>query len=68
LKADFDEKTRAHENASMDSDTTDEKGDGSNQGSPDTKAETPQSKLRDLPPDKDPMGAGKRPAGDQRRE
>jgi hypothetical protein len=58
LKADFDEKTQAHEIASMDSDTKDEKGESNNQGSADTKVETPQSKLRDLPPDKDPMGTG----------
>jgi hypothetical protein len=45
----------------MDSESNDEKGDSSNQGSMETTAETPQSKLRDLPPDKDPMGAGGKP-------
>jgi hypothetical protein len=44
----------------MDSDSNDEKGDSNNQGSPEPTAETPQSKLRDLPPDKDPMGAGRK--------
>jgi hypothetical protein len=53
----------------MDSDSNNEKGDNSNQGTPEATAETPQSKLRDLPPDKDPMGASrKQPAGDQRGE
>jgi hypothetical protein len=61
LKPDFDEQIRAREIASMDSEINDEKGDNSNQGSRDTTVETPQSKLRDLPPDKDPMGAGGKP-------
>jgi hypothetical protein len=61
LKPDFDEKIPAHEIATMDSEQNDEKGESTNQGSRDTTGETPQSKLRDLPPDKDPMGAGGKP-------
>lgn len=61
MKPDFDENSRVREIASMDSDTKNETGDSSNQGPRDTTVETPQSKLRDLPPDKDPMGAGGKP-------
>lgn len=42
----------------MDAEPNDETGESTNQGSPEAAPETPQSKLRDLPPEKDPMGAG----------
>lgn len=44
----------------MDAEPNDETGESTNQGSPEAKPETPQSKLRDLPPEKDPMGAGRK--------
>ena len=44
----------------MDANPKDETGDSNNQGSPDVTVETPQSKLRDLPPEKDPMGAARK--------
>ena len=42
----------------MDAESNDETGESANQGSPEPTQEAPQSKLRDLRPEKDPMGAG----------
>ena len=60
MKRDFDGKTRAGENPRMDANPKDETGESNNQGSPEATVETPQSKVRDLPPEKDPMGAGRK--------
>ena len=43
----------------MDAEPNEETGDSTSQGSPEPTQEAPQSKLRDLPPEKDPMGAGR---------
>ena len=43
----------------MEAERNDETGDSTDQGSSETTQETPQSKLRDLRPEKDPMGAGR---------
>ncbi len=43
----------------MDSKREDESGERSGQSTPPPTTETPQSKLRDLRPEKDPMGAGR---------
>jgi len=43
----------------MEAEPSEESGDSTNQGGPEPSQETPQSKLRDLRPEKDPMGAGR---------
>jgi hypothetical protein len=43
----------------MDAESKDETGESTNPGSPEPTQETPQSKLRDLRPEKDPMGAAR---------
>lgn len=44
---------------SMDAEPNDKTGDSTNQGGQEPTQEAPQSKLRDLRPEKDPMGAGR---------
>lgn len=44
----------------MDSETNDESGEGTEQDMEETIEETPQFKLRDLRPEKDPIGAGRK--------
>jgi hypothetical protein len=41
----------------MDAEPNEETGESTNQGSPEPTQEAPQSKLRDLRPEKDPIGA-----------
>ncbi len=43
----------------MEAEPNEETGGSTNQGAPEPKKEAPQSKLRDLRPEKDPMGAGR---------
>jgi hypothetical protein len=43
----------------MDAEPNEETGDSADEGSPETTPEGPQSKLRDLRPEKDPMGASR---------
>jgi hypothetical protein len=43
----------------MESEPNKETGDSTNQGSREPIRESPQSKLRDLRPEKDPMGSGR---------
>ena len=43
----------------MEAEPTDETSESTSQGSPEPTQETPQSGLRDLRPEKDPMGAGR---------
>ena len=42
----------------MDPETNDESGESTEQATPEQTEETPQFKLRDLRPEKDPIGAG----------
>lgn len=55
----LDGKTQVNENPKMDAEPKEETGNSTDQGSTETVQETPQSKLRDLRPEKDPMGAGR---------
>jgi len=48
------------EKLKMDSETKDESGEGTEQDMEETIEETPQFKLRDLRPEKDPIGAGRK--------
>ena len=43
----------------MDAEPKEKTGESTNQGTQEPTRETPQSKLRDLRPEKDPMGAGR---------
>jgi len=43
----------------MDAEPKEKTGESTNQGTQEPTQETPQSKLRDLRPEKDPMGAGR---------
>ena len=43
----------------MEPERKEEKGEGSGQGTAGPSQEAPQTKLRDLRPEKDPMGAGR---------
>jgi hypothetical protein len=43
----------------MDSETKDETGESTEESTSETTEETPQLKLRDLRPEKDPIGAGR---------
>lgn len=43
----------------MNAEPKDKTGDSANKGTQEPTPETPQSKLRDLRPEKDPMGAGR---------
>ena len=43
----------------MEAERNEKTGEGTKQGTQETTPETPQSKLRDLRPEKDPMGAGR---------
>ena len=43
----------------MDAEPNEKTGESTNQGTQEPTQETPQSKLRDLRPEKDPMGAGR---------
>ena len=44
----------------MEAEPNDETGESAKHGSPEPASEAPQSKLRDLRPEKDPMGAARR--------
>ena len=44
----------------MDAETNDKTGEGADQDPPETTEETPRFKLRDLRPEKDPIGAGRK--------
>lgn len=55
----LDGQTRANENPKMDNEPKEETSDRTNRGTPEPTQEAPQSKLRDLRPEKDPMGAGR---------
>jgi hypothetical protein len=46
------------ENLKMDPETNDESGESTDQDTPEQTEEAPQFKLRDLRPEKDPIGAG----------
>ena len=43
----------------METEPNEETGKSTNQGSPEPAQETPQAKVRDLRPEKDPIGAGR---------
>ena len=47
------------EDLKMDSETKDETGESTEESTSETTEETPQLKLRDLRPEKDPIGAGR---------
>jgi hypothetical protein len=44
----------------METEPDEETGDSANQGSPEPIQESPESRLRDLRPEKDPIGAGRK--------
>ena len=46
----------------MEAEPNEETSESTNQGSPEPTQETPESRLRDLRPEKDPMGAGRQRA------
>jgi hypothetical protein len=48
-----------NEDSRMDAEPKEKTGESTHQGTQEPTRETPQSKLRDLRPEKDPMGAGR---------
>jgi hypothetical protein len=57
----LDGQTGTNQVSQMDAEPNENTGDSTNQGTQEPTQETPQSKLHDLRPEKDPMGAGRNP-------
>ena len=55
----LDGQTGTNQDSRMDAERKEKTGESTNQGTQEPTQETPQSKLRDLRPEKDPMGAGR---------
>ena len=55
----LDSQMGTNEDSRMDAEAKEKTGESSNRGTQEPTQETPQSKLRDLRPEKDPMGAGR---------
>ena len=55
----LDDKTRADQNPRMEPEPNDERDENTTAGGSEPTQQTPRSKLRDLRPEKDPIGAGR---------
>jgi len=55
----LDGQTATNQNSRMDAERNEKSGESTTQRTQEPTQETPQSKLRDLRPEKDPMGAGR---------
>ena len=60
MQGELDRQTQTNQNLKMDAEIKDQTDEKTEQGTSEQTEETPQFKLRDLRPEKDPIGAGRK--------